>query len=104
LSEEVNEAWKVDTRRHALETQVGATDDLRYDMSLNPHMKVFLCHGRYDLVTPFFAAERISRLMKLDAERRAKLTVRYYEGGHMFYSWDTSRAAFYEDMKAFYKA
>lgn len=102
MSEAANEGWKVDTRKHALETQVGATDDLRFGMSLNPHMKVFLCHGRFDLVTPFFAAERIARLMKLDAAARSRLSVKFYDGGHMFYTWDESRAAFFEDMRAFY--
>ncbi|MCK7481006.1 MAG: patatin-like phospholipase family protein [Candidatus Moduliflexus flocculans] len=55
----MNENWKIDTRKHAFESQVGATDDLRYGMSVNPHMKVYLTHGVFDLVTPFFTAERI---------------------------------------------
>lgn len=102
MSEAANENWKIDTRRHALETQVGATDDLRYGMSLNPHMKVYLTHGLFDLVTPFFSAERISSLMKLDEARGKMLTVRHYDGGHMFYMWQESRKAFCRDMKAFY--
>lgn len=104
MSEEANKNWKIDTRRHALESQVGATDDLRYGMSLNPHMKVYLTHGRFDLVTPFFTAERLARLMKLDDERRSRLTVKHYDGGHMFYTWASSRHAFSKDMAAFYAA
>jgi len=101
-SDEVNEGWKIDTRKHALDSQVGATDDLRYGMSINPDMKVCICHGRFDLVTPYFATERIARLMKLDAERRAKLALRHYDGGHMFYTWRESRIGFFKDMRAFY--
>jgi carboxypeptidase C (cathepsin A) len=104
LSDEVNEAWKIDTRKHALDSQVGATDDLRYGMSLNPDMKVWISHGVYDLVTPWFATERISRLMKLDAERRRMLTVKHYLGGHMFYTWKESRQEFFSDMKKLYGA
>ena len=103
-SDEVNENWKIDTRKHAFESQVGATDDLRYGMSVNPHMKVYLTHGVFDLVTPFFTAERISRLMKLDEDRKRLLTVRHYDGGHMFYTWETSRIAFSRDMEAFFTA
>ncbi|HQO66317.1 MAG TPA: hypothetical protein PLI66_06245, partial [Spirochaetales bacterium] len=103
-SDEANENWKNDMRKHALESQTGSTDELRYGMSINPHMKVYLTHGVYDLVTPYFAAERIKRLMKLDDERERMLTVRYYEGGHMFYTWDDSRKAFARDMEAFYGA
>jgi carboxypeptidase C (cathepsin A) len=102
ISDEVNEAWKIDTKQHALDSQVGATDDLRYGMSLNPDMRVWISHGVYDLVTPFFATDRIARLMKLDEERRAKLTVKHYLGGHMFYSWATSRKEFFEDMRKLY--
>lgn len=102
LSQLVNQSWKIDTRKHALESQVGATDDLRYGMSLNPDMKVFICHGIFDLVTPWFAAERITRLMKLSDEQRARLSLKYYDGGHMFYTWDSSRQAFRNDVRALY--
>lgn len=103
-SDEVNENWKIDTRKHAFDSQVGATDDLRYGMSVNPHMKVYLTHGVFDLVTPYFTAERISRLMKLDVGRKRLLTVRHYDGGHMFYTWDESRKAFSRDLESFYAA
>lgn len=103
-SDEVNESWKIDTRKHAFESQVGATDDLRYGMSVNPHMKVYLTHGVFDLVTPYFTAERIRRLMKLDEDRKRMLTVRHYDGGHMFYTWDESRKDFARDLEEFYRA
>ncbi len=102
LSEEVNKGWKVDIRKHALESQVGATDDLRYGMSLNPDMKVFITHGIFDLVTPYFAAERITRLMKLTAEQKKQLILKLYTGGHMYYVRGESRKEFYRDMKSFY--
>lgn len=103
LSMTVNKAWKIDTRRHALQSQVGATDDLRYGMSLNPHMKVYITHGVFDLVTPFFTAERLTNLMKLTDEQKSRLTVKHYAGGHMFYTWRESRESFFADMKEFYR-
>ena len=72
-------------------------------MSLNPHMKVFICSGIYDLITPFFAVDRLANLMKLDTRLKEKLTVKQYSGGHMFYTWATSRAALHADMRAFYE-
>lgn len=102
ISREVNKAWKIDFERHALESQVGATDDLRYGMSLNPHMKVFITHGCYDLVTPYFASSRIRNLMKLDEPSAQNLTVRHFGGGHMFYTWAASRIAFRDTIAAFY--
>jgi len=104
LSMEVNRAWKVDEQRHAFDLYVGASDDLRYAMSLNENLKVYLTHGFYDLVTPFHAADRIARLMRLSPKARARLTLKHYEGGHMFYSWDESRKAFTKDLEKFYKS
>jgi carboxypeptidase C (cathepsin A) len=102
LSHEVNKAWKIDVERHALESQIGATDDLRYGMSLNPFMKVFITHGVYDLVTPYFSTNRIRNLMRLDLGAAEQLTVRHFGGGHMFYAWEKSRIAFRDEMRAFY--
>ncbi len=103
LSMEVNSSWKVDQKRHAFESQVGSTDELRYGMSLNPHMKVRIVHGLYDLVTPYFGSARITGLMKLDAEARRRIDQINYKGGHMFYSWEESRKRFTADTEAFYK-
>lgn len=101
LSYEVNKAWKEDTDQHFFSPPMGATDDFRYGMSLNPHMKAFITHGRYDLVTPYYATDRLRNLMRLDPGTADRLTVRHFGGGHMFYAWETSRAAFTEAIAAF---
>ena len=94
LSYEVNEAWKNDAQQHFFVPPVGATDDFRYGMSLNPHLKAFITHGRYDLVTPYYASDRLRNLMRLDPEMANRLTVRHFGGGHMFYAWAESRREF----------
>jgi len=102
LSMEVNQSWKDRSRDHVFRKLTGAMDDLRYGMSLNEHMKVFVTHGYFDLGTPYFGSERLIQLMKLTPEQRKNLTVRHFKGGHMFYSWDESRAAFTDAMASFY--
>jgi carboxypeptidase C (cathepsin A) len=101
LSEEVNESWRNDDPEHFFVPPAGATDDFRYGMSLNPHMKAFITHGRYDLVTPFYASDRLRNLMRLDPEMAGRLTVRHFGGGHMFYARETSRREFTAAMAAF---
>jgi carboxypeptidase C (cathepsin A) len=101
---DVNTAWKVDTNEHAFERQVGATDDLRYALSLNPHMNLFITHGLYDLVTPYFSSNRLVEQMKLLPEQRQRITLQHFHGGHMFYAWEASRRAFFAAMDAFYAA
>jgi carboxypeptidase C (cathepsin A) len=94
LSYEVNADWKNDAPQHFFVPPVGATDDFRYGMSLNPHMKAFITHGRYDLVTPYYASDRLRNLMRLDPAMAGRLTVRHFGGGHMFYAWEESRREF----------
>jgi carboxypeptidase C (cathepsin A) len=101
LSYEVNQDWKDDAPQHFFAPPVGATDDFRYGMALNPHMKAFITHGRFDLVTPYYASDRLRNLMRLDPGMADRLTVRHFGGGHMFYAWETSRREFAAAIAAF---
>jgi carboxypeptidase C (cathepsin A) len=101
LSYEVFTSWKNDAESHAFTPPPGATDDFRYGMALNPHMKAFITHGQYDLVTPYYASDRLRNLMKLDPQMADRLTVQHYGGGHMFYAWESSRHAFAAAIAAF---
>jgi carboxypeptidase C (cathepsin A) len=101
LSYEVNRLWRHDGPEHFFTPPIGATDDFRYGMSLNPHLKAFISHGRYDLVTPYYASDRLRNLMRLDPEMAGRLTVRHFGGGHMFYAWEDSRREFTAAIAAF---
>ncbi|HEX4745848.1 MAG TPA: hypothetical protein VFU99_03100 [Gaiellaceae bacterium] len=101
LAYDVFTSWKNDAEAHAFASPPGATDDFRYGMALNPHMKAFVTHGRYDLVTPYFATDRLRNLMRLDPQTAERLTVQHYGGGHMFYAWESSRHAFTAAISAF---
>jgi len=102
LSMDVNMAWKRDEQKHAFEGPAGATDDLRWAMSMNPHMKVLICHGYYDMVTPYFSSHRLVEQMRLLPQQRKNLEIKHFGGGHMFYTWDESRKAFRDWVSAFY--
>lgn len=94
LNTEVTLAWTNDEAFHYVQFTQGATDDFRYGMSLNPHMKAFITHGRYDLMTPYYTTDRMRNLMRLDPQVADRLTVEHFDGGHMFYAWKESREAF----------
>ena len=91
---DINQAWKRERDRHGLDARIGATDDLRYGMALNPHMHVSIVHGLYDLVTPYLASQRLSQLMKLTTGQTKRLTLTTVAGGHMFYRRDDARERF----------
>jgi len=94
LNMEANLAWRDDGMEHVISQALGSLDDLRYGMSLNPDMRVLISHGYYDLITPYAAAERLVRLMKLAPSQAEKLRTQHFAGGHMFYTHADSRRAF----------
>lgn len=101
LRDKVMQLWEMDDDdKHAFEGVEGATDDLRYGMALNPDMDVMISHGYFDLITPYFASNRLSQLMKLTEEQQNQITLNHYEGGHMFYTWSDSRTTFRDDIQA----
>ncbi len=102
LNLETFKAWRFDMKGDLKQGFIGAVDDLRVGMTLNPYMQVYITHGYFDLVTPYFASNHLADLMKLDAEIRPNLTLKNYRGGHMFYTWDESRQQWLDEMQRFY--
>ncbi|MEP7137125.1 MAG: peptidase S10 [Chloroflexota bacterium] len=62
---------------------VGET--LRAAMTYNPHLKVFVANGYYDLGTPYFATEYTFNHLGLSEELRKNVSMEYYDAGHMMY-------------------
>jgi carboxypeptidase C (cathepsin A) len=101
LSTDVTMAWKNDEAAHYVEHTHDAVDDFRFGLAMNPHVRAFITHGRYDLITPYYATDRLRNLMRLDPGVAERLTVRHFDGGHMFYSWKASREAFTAAIREF---
>jgi carboxypeptidase C (cathepsin A) len=64
---------------------VFVAETLRKAMTINPHLKVFVANGYYDLATPYFATEYVFNHLGLDESLRGNLSMAYYEAGHMMY-------------------
>jgi carboxypeptidase C (cathepsin A) len=61
------------------------TDDLRDAMTKNPHMKVLIASGYYDLATPYRAVEHTLAAQGFDPILRKNITIEKYDSGHMMY-------------------
>ncbi|MGP0068263.1 MAG: S10 family peptidase [Isosphaeraceae bacterium] len=61
------------------------TGALRDAMAKNPHMKVLIASGYYDLATPYRAVEHSLAGLGLDPTLRKNLATETYEAGHMMY-------------------
>ncbi len=64
---------------------VNVAEDLRQAMSQNPALRVFVGNGYYDLATPFFATRYTFDHLGFDPDYERRVTMRYYEAGHMMY-------------------
>lgn len=98
LSFEVNQNWEYDKGKFP-----DTSDMLRSAFAKNPHMRLFVAQGYYDLATPHFAAEYTLNHMDLPSTARDNITWAYYEAGHMFYLDVKSLAQFRKDLTPFLK-
>jgi carboxypeptidase C (cathepsin A) len=70
----------------AFENQyVNVAETMRKAMTYNPHLKVFVANGYYDLGTPYFATEYTFNHLGLDKSLHRNVSMAYYEAGHMMY-------------------
>ena len=60
-------------------------DDLRDAMTHNPHLKVLVGAGWYDLATPYFSVDYTINHLHLAPDLRRHITQTYYPTGHMIY-------------------
>ena len=56
--------WELDMLLDKTLQAMRATEaDVQAAMALNPHLQVFVCHGWYDMVTPYFSSDRIIKML-----------------------------------------
>lgn len=103
LNLEIFKAWQFELDGEAKQGYLGAVDDLRIGMTLNPHLRVYITHGWFDLVTPYGASNFLAAQLRLPPQIAANLTLQHFAGGHMFYTWDSSRQQWRDAMVHFYQ-
>ena len=80
---------------------VHVLEPLATAMRANPHMRVHVDCGFYDLATPYFAAEHSFAHLAIPPELAANVDFSYYEAGHMMYLHEPSRLAQSERLAGF---
>ncbi len=96
LSEEVNRLWQggEDLRK-------GSVDQLRESVANDPKLRVLIAHGWDDLSCPFMGSILSVDQMPVMGDT-ARVEVKEYPGGHMFYSRPSSQAALRKDVIEMY--
>jgi len=82
---------------------LNTSETMRNAIHKNPHLKVLICNGYYDLATPYFATQYTLDHLFIDEALRKNIQMKYYEAGHMMYIHKPSLEQFTADVRAFYK-
>src|SRR5271165_3289989 len=77
------------------------SEALRLAFVKNPYMKLFVANGYYDLATPFFATQYTLDHMNLTLQQHQKITLGYYDAGHMMYIKSDSLSRLKKDVSGF---
>ena len=88
--------WKDFANRYA---NVGAS--LRRAMQANPHMRVYVASGYYDLATPHGAGDYTIAHLGLRENLQKNVRVSYFEAGHMMYIHGPSLARMARELREF---
>ena len=80
---------------------VNVGDSLRRAMHANPHMRVYVASGLYDLGTPHAAGDYTLSHLGLREHLRRNVSVSYFEAGHMMYIHHPSLARMAQELRAF---
>jgi carboxypeptidase C (cathepsin A) len=80
------------------------SEALRAAMAKNPHMRIYIASGFFDLATPYFATEWTIAHMGIDPEVRGNISTGTYEAGHMMYVHGPSLAKLKADVAKFLKS
>lgn len=80
---------------------LNVAEDLSKAMSRNPYLKIWICCGRYDLATPYYASQYTVNQMTLDPAIRPNVRLTYYDAGHMLYIYKPALQKFHADMRNF---
>jgi carboxypeptidase C (cathepsin A) len=102
LNTQISKAWDWRSGVDAPQGFAGAASTLKSALSQHPDLRVWIAHGAYDLVTPYFSSAFTVHQMALDAATQARLVLRLYAGGHMFYTHAAAHEQFARDAHVFF--
>ena len=86
LNRDTHKAWNWNRGDANGGTFASTTPDLARALRRNPHLRVFVASGRYDLGTPYSATDWSLAHLDVPAEVAARIEHRYYDAGHMMYT------------------
>ena len=86
LSMEVNKSWNWLQGDSKGNSYTSTSHALARALRRNPHLRVLVASGYYDLGTPYSASDYSLARLDVPSEVLTRVTHRYYDAGHMMYT------------------
>jgi len=105
LSMEVHKGWNWNRKDVSGQEAKGnayasTSDDLARALRRNPHLRVLVASGRYDLGTPYSASDWSLAQLDAPADVLARVEHHYYDAGHMMYTREQDLVKLERDLAA----
>jgi len=100
LNMSVNKEWNWLQGESKGNSYATTSDLLARALRRNPHLRVLVASGYYDLGTPYSASDWSLSRMDLTPEVMARITHHYYDAGHMMYTRTPDLLKLKADLKA----
>lgn len=83
---------------------LNVTNSLKRVLSLNPHLKVYVASGFFDLATPYFGTIYTFNHLPLDPTLKGNIQMGFYPSGHMIYLHPPSLKKLKQELSEFIKS
>ncbi|WP_427911400.1 S10 family peptidase [Ramlibacter sp. MMS24-I3-19] len=102
LSIEVHKQWNWNRGEEKGNAFASTSADLARALRRNPHLRVFVASGYYDLGTPYRATDHSLAQLDLPPEVGARVAHHYYDAGHMMYTREGDLRKLKRDLSAWW--
>jgi carboxypeptidase C (cathepsin A) len=86
LNVETHKAWNWNRGESKGNAYCSTSGDLSHALRRNPHLRVFVASGRYDLGTPYSASDWSLAQLDVPPQVMSRVQHHYYDAGHMMYT------------------
>jgi carboxypeptidase C (cathepsin A) len=102
LNLDAHSKWKWEKEGQKDFQSLNISSTLRHILMVNPHLKIFVASGYYDLATPFQAAEYDLNHLYLPVKLKSQIEFHTYESGHMIYLNEKMHQNLTKDLVSFF--
>jgi carboxypeptidase C (cathepsin A) len=103
LSEDAHKQWNWSRGESKGNSYACTSPDLARALRRNPHLRVLVASGRYDLGTPYSATDWSLAQLDAPADVLSRVTHHYFDAGHMMYTREADMMKLKRDVAAWLK-